>query len=165
MLITLGGLPATGKTTIARTLARRLGATHLRIDTIEQALRSSGTLAGDVGSAGYEVAYAVAEDNLRLGGIADSVNALKVTRDAWRAVAERTGVRLVEVEIIRSDAQDHRWQVETRATDIQGLRLPTWADVAARAYDPWDRSHLVIDTSVRMVDESVEDLLTALRHA
>jgi predicted kinase len=43
MLIIFGGLPATGKTTIARDLARQLGATYLRIDTIEQAIRDSAT--------------------------------------------------------------------------------------------------------------------------
>ena len=42
MLIILGGLPGTGKTTIARELARQLGAEHLRIDSIEQAIRESG---------------------------------------------------------------------------------------------------------------------------
>ncbi len=39
MLIIFGGLPATGKTTIAKELARQIGATYLRIDTIEQAIR------------------------------------------------------------------------------------------------------------------------------
>ena len=41
MLVILGGLPATGKTAIARELARQLGAVHVRIDTIER----SGTQA------------------------------------------------------------------------------------------------------------------------
>ena len=36
MLIILGGLPGSGKTTIARELAGQLGAVHLRIDSIEQ---------------------------------------------------------------------------------------------------------------------------------
>lgn len=38
MLIVIGGLPATGKTTLARLLASRTGAVHLRVDTIEQAV-------------------------------------------------------------------------------------------------------------------------------
>src|SRR5438552_2136166 len=113
MLIVLGGLPATGKTTIARLLATRVRATHLRIDTIEEALRSSGTLKGDVGPAGYLVAYALAEDMLRLDQVvvADCVNPLRMTREAWRAVAARAGVPVVEVEVIRSDVEDHRRHV------------------------------------------------------
>jgi len=38
MLTIFGGLPGTGKTTIARELARQTGAIHLRIDSIEQAI-------------------------------------------------------------------------------------------------------------------------------
>jgi predicted kinase len=68
MLIALSGLPGTGKTTIARELVRTLlhesAAVYLRIDSIEQALRDTGlTVEGE----GYSVAYAIAEDNLRLG--------------------------------------------------------------------------------------------------
>ncbi|MEU6773507.1 AAA family ATPase [Streptomyces sp. NPDC046759] len=38
----MGGLPGTGKTTHARLLAARIGAVHLRVDTIEQAIVRSG---------------------------------------------------------------------------------------------------------------------------
>jgi predicted kinase len=44
MLIIFGGLSANGKTTIARELARQLGAVHVRIDSIEQAIWGSGVL-------------------------------------------------------------------------------------------------------------------------
>jgi predicted kinase len=49
MLIVLGGLPGTGKTTVAREIVALLPATFLRIDTIDQSLRASGVLAGEVG--------------------------------------------------------------------------------------------------------------------
>ena len=60
MLIILGGLPGVGETTLARELARQIDAVHVRIDTIEQALRDAGALAGEMEDAGYRVAYAVA---------------------------------------------------------------------------------------------------------
>jgi predicted kinase len=76
MLIIFGGRPGIGKTTIAREVASQLGALYVRIDLIEQAIRNSGTLSPPLNDTGYRVAYAIAEDNLRLGRtvIADSVN-------------------------------------------------------------------------------------------
>jgi len=93
MLIVFGGLPGVGKTTIARELARQLGVVYVRIDTIEQAIRDSGRLTGPLHDDGYRVGYAVAENNLLLSRtvIADSVNHLRLTRDAWVAVASRGG--------------------------------------------------------------------------
>ena len=56
MLIIFAGLPGTGKTTIARELARQIGAVHLRIDSVEQAIRDSGLLSQPINDAGYRVA-------------------------------------------------------------------------------------------------------------
>lgn len=86
MLYIFGGLPAAGKSTLSLRLSHHLRAVHVRIDTIEQAMRDAG--AALHGPEGYSVAYALAGDNLRLGHtvVADSVNPLKITRDAWRDV-------------------------------------------------------------------------------
>ncbi|MDE0126972.1 MAG: AAA family ATPase, partial [Bryobacterales bacterium] len=65
MLIALGGLPGVGKSTLAASLARRIGAVHLRIDTIEQAMRNVGFEVS--GPEGYLAARDLAEDNLRIG--------------------------------------------------------------------------------------------------
>jgi predicted kinase len=164
MLIIFGGLPATGKSTIARHLARRLQAVHVRIDSIEQAIRESGVSLVSLDDGGYRAAYAVAEDNLRLGHtvIADSVNPLRVTREAWIDVARRAHVPALEVEIICSDRDEHRRRVETRHADIAGLKLPTWADVVNREYDPWDREHLVIDTALTPCEHAVDSLRAAV---
>jgi len=165
VLIILAGLPGAGKTTLAKGLASELRAVHLRIDTIEQAIRESGVRAVSLDDAGYRVAYALAEDNLRLGHtvIADSVNPWPITRDAWVGVATRAGVDRVEIEIICSDEREHRRRVETRVPDIPGFTLPTWADVVARDYRAWDRPHMVIDTGKMSPDESTAAVLAALR--
>ena len=162
MLIVFGGLPGTGKTTLARELARRLGAVYLRIDTIEHAIASAEQM--PVGEAGYHVGYAVAEENLRLGQtvVADCVNPLRITRQAWRTAAQRTGVALVEVLVVCSDQAEHRHRVETRTLDIAGPRLLTWQDVVTREFEPWDREPIVIDTAGRTVEQSSAALHAAL---
>ncbi len=161
ILIVFGGLPGTGKSALARALAQDWNATYLRIDEIEQALRSSGALREEVGPAGYIAAYALAESNLRLGHavIADCVNPLAITREAWRRVAEKSGARIFEIEVICSDPAEHRRRVETRSPDVVGLRLPSWEDVLRREYQPWATPRLVIDTATR----SVADVLAELR--
>jgi predicted kinase len=154
-LIILSGLPGVGKSTIAKELGRVLHGVHLRIDSIEQALLRAGvTVEGE----GYAVAYAVAEDNLRLGRIviADCVNPWPLTRDEWNAVAGRAGVPALDVEIVCSDADEHKRRVESRAADIPGHRLPSWADVIERDYRPWDRERVVIDTTRVSAREGVE---------
>jgi len=163
MLIILGGLPGSGKTSVARTLARRLGAIHIRVDTIEQALRRSDAFTGSNDHAGYVVAFAVAEDNLRLGRIvvADSVNPVSSSRDAWLAAARNTGVSVLQVELFCSNAVEHRRRVETRVADIEGLKQPSWNDVVARNYEPWNGDVLKLDTATLSVDQCADRIVAA----
>jgi len=164
-LIVFGGLPGTGKTAIAREVAREMNAVYVRIDSIEQAIRGSGMPDRPIDDAGYRVASVIAEDNLRLGKtvLADCVNPLQITRDAWIGVATRAQARTVEVEIVCTDPQQHRQRVEHRVSDIPGLKLPTWDEVISREYEPWQRKHIVIDTARHTVSDSVNQLLQLLR--
>jgi predicted kinase len=164
VLIILSGLPATGKTTVAREWARHLAAVHVRIDSIEQAIRESTSGGLPVYDAGYNVGYAVAADNLKLGHtvIADSVNPLPLTRDAWVAVANRVQVPVLEIETLCSNAHEHRRRVETRTTDVSGLKLPSWEDVIACDYRSWDRNRLVIDTARTTVEQGVDRISSSL---
>lgn len=167
MLIAFGGLPGTGKTTVAQTLARRLAAVYLRIDTLEQAFIASGGGQADIGAAGYLAAYAVAGDNLRLGltVVADSVNSLRITRSAWTNVAFDAGVPIFEIELVCSDAAMHRQRVEGRKADIPGFQLPTWKSVLERQYEPWESVHLVVDTAKASVEQAVDAIMQRLSPA
>ena len=163
MLIVFGGLPGTGKTTLARELAQRLTAVYLRIDTIEQAIVNSGVMV-DVGPAGYFVGYSVAADNLRLGltVVADSVNSLAVTREAWSEAAKSSKAAVTEIEVICSDLGEHRRRVELRKSEISGHKLPSWQDVINRQYEPWTRGHIVVDTAILSVADAIEMIINQL---
>jgi predicted kinase len=165
MLVVFGGLPGTGKTSVARRLAKDCQATYLRIDEIEQAIRSAGVLAGEIGPAGYMAAYALAEANLRLGQIvvADSVNPLAITRQAWRTTAASVPSPIVEVEMICSDPAEHRRRIESRSSDIPGLSLPHWAAVTSRRYEPWLEAHIVLDTARLSEAEAAAQILDTMR--
>lgn len=162
-LIVLGGLPGSGKTTIAKILARRLAAPHLRIDTIEQALLRTGE-ALEVTSAGYVIAYAVARDCLLAGAtvIADSVNSIAITRDTWRRTGLDAGSKVLEIEMVCSDPDEHRRRIENRQADIEGHRQPTWLDVANRDYQAWPEAALTIDTASTPTELAVDRILALL---
>lgn len=167
LLLVLSGLPGAGKTALARALAPRLNAVHIRIDTIEQALLAvhGAALGGDVGEAGYRIAYALAADQLQLGHhvIADSVNPLAATREAWHAVARNAAAQVVDVEVVCSQPAEHRERVEARGADIAGQLLPNWQAVQSREYEPWPAgSCLRVDTAARSVEQAAAELLALL---
>ncbi|TWE11629.1 2-C-methyl-D-erythritol 4-phosphate cytidylyltransferase [Rudaeicoccus suwonensis] len=155
-LVVLGGLPGSGKTTVAQALCAARGFAHVRVDTLHQALADAGTLdAAEI--APYAGCMAIARD-LLAGGcsvVADSVNPVVESRDGWRQVATATGARLLEVEVVCSDRDVHRRRATTRVTDVPGLTKPTWDQIQARHYQPW-RADLVLDTSTAEVADLVD---------
>ncbi len=168
MLIILGGLPGTGKSSIGKKLAEKLGAVYLRIDSIEQALKKANTLSSkikqNIGPEGYMAAYAIACDNLNVGlkVVADSVNPISITRADWRKVATENNAPFIEIEIICSDKKMHQERVETRKSSVQGLQLPTWQEVMDRDYEAWKTKHLTIDTASYTVEEAVDIIITKI---
>ena len=162
-LYIFSGLPGSGKSTLCQLLARHVGATYVRIDTLEQALRELCSI--DVHGEGYQLAYRIAADNLRLGisVAADSCNPIELTRREWERVARDTGARHVNIEVVCSDLREHRRRVETRLSTVPGLRLPTWRDVADREYHDWTVDRVVVDTFGRSERECLDELLAKMQ--
>src|SRR5262249_54987554 len=94
--------------------------------------------------------------------IADSVNPWMLTRDAWRDAGLRAGARVVEVETLCSDLEEHRRRIATRKSEVVGLAPPNWESVIGRDYHAWNREHLKIDTARFSIAESVAAIRATL---
>jgi predicted kinase len=149
LLVVFAGLPGSGKSALARGVADAIGATYLRIDTIESAIVSVLMPFRD-NPVGYVVAERVAADQLVAGRdvVADAVNGVAAARAGWVALAARTGAALRFVEVRCSDVAEHRRRVEAREPEMPGQDVPTWEQVRQRRYEPWPpelSGRLVVD--------------------
>lgn len=165
VLYIFSGLPGSGKTTLAQQLCSRINAVYLRIDTIEQALRDLTKV--QVIDQGYELAYRIAADNLLMSTdvIADSCNPIELTRQAWRKVALDLAARYIDIEVVCSNAIEHRQRIEKRRPTVDGLVLPTWDEVENREYHPWLTDRIVIDTADKSPGASGNELFAMLETA
>lgn len=161
-LYVFSGLPAAGKSTLARAVAHHVGGAYLRIDTIEQSLRDACAI--PVQAEGYQVAYRVAVDNLGLGMsvVADACNPVRATRLAWARVSREARARCINIEVICSDVVEHRRRAESRVVDGHGLAPPSWDDILTREYEPWTVDRVVVDTAGVSREDGASVLLARL---
>ena len=150
-LIVLSGLPGSGKTVLAEALSRALSVPILSIDSIDAAMWRAGLIRTETGVAAYEVAQALADENLRLRHtvIVDAVNPVEAPRAAWRKLAAKHRVSLKIIECVCSDETMHRQRIEGRVRSIAGTHELTWASLLQRRaeYEAWTDPRLVLDTS------------------
>jgi predicted kinase len=153
LLVVFAGLPGSGKSVLARGVADAIGATYLRIDSIESAIVSTLMPYRD-NPVGYVVAERVAADQLVAGRdvVADAVNAVAAARAGWVALAARTDAVLRFVEVRCSDAAEHRRRVETREPEMSGHGVPTWEQVLRRRYEPWP-----LELPARLIIDNIGD--------
>lgn len=149
LLFIFSGLPAVGKSTLARFVAKEFGVVYLRIDTIEQGLKDLCCISVE----GYRLAYRIASDNLRLGHhvVADCCNPVELTRREWEEVAIENGCRFINIEVVCSDRTEHRKRAEQRIAAVPNLQLPTWHEIESREYHAWQKERIVIDTAGKTI--------------
>ncbi len=159
-LIVFSGLPGVGKTTLARELARVLGAVYLRIDAAEDGIRRSALKPEDAMDAGYRAIWELARENLELGAtvIGDGVNPVVATRSGWRHIAHVAKARMTEIEVICSDEELHRIRVEERRRWM-GTSYPNWNDVITRRYEARTDARIIIDTARMSAEDGIANIL------
>jgi len=158
LLIVFSGLPATGKTTLARELVKVLKAAYFRLDTIEHGIKELCSY--NVQGEGYRLSYRMAADNLALGNdvIIDCCNPWKLTRDEWDKMAKDNNANIINIEIKCGNTIEYKERVENRINDIEGFVLPTWEEIENGMYEEWDRERIIIDTTDKTKEECLKEL-------
>ena len=162
-LVVMSGLPASGKSTVAEGLSRHFSMPVFSVDPIEAAMWRGGLARDQTGIAAYEVAIALAGEQLRLGHsvIVDAVNPVEAPRAAWRDLAARHRAQLKIIECVCADEAIHRRRVEARRRNIAGMPELRWERVLERRaeYEPWRDVRLVLDTSTQPLDRLLAEAI------
>ncbi len=164
-LVVVGGLPGTGKSTLADGLAARLDVPVFNKDWIEASLRRDGVTRGhDSWRVAEHLLATLAGQQLGRGqsAILDTVARPAESRAAWRTLADDADARFRLIECVCSDAALHRGRVVGRDRSIPDWDELTWSDVEdVRARStPWAEPRLVLDAT----RPAAENLDAALRY-
>jgi predicted kinase len=156
-LIVFGGLSGTGKTTLARAVARERAAVYLDKDTIkDETLRLGRELKieGAVqlsGALSYSLLIPLAKDNLTLGlsVLLDTPAGHKIFQDGVEELVRDTKVELKLIECITTDESMLRQRIEDRTESVAEYRTKDWEALQqARArLERLSGPRLVVDTA------------------
>jgi predicted kinase len=172
-VVSISGVQCTGKTTLARALAQRMGAALLSRDPMMAVLLEGGLpVAGlkrpavaPVPQLGYELQSAVLCMQLEVGrSVVLECVAEPSVRDGWRRTAEEHGAGFAAVETTCSDPETHRSRFEDRGNALVGDWHLRWQNVerTKRWYRPHPDACFVADSVCPVADNvaAIADVLS-----
>jgi uncharacterized protein len=184
LLVVTMGLPASGKTSLARSLAARIGLVHLSSDVVRKQLAHVGVNEHHLDAFGtglytraktrrtYAVLRRQAAHWLRAGQplVLDATFGAPAERTALRQLARRAGAHLI-VFICSADDDTLRTRLSRRSNgdpdSASDARLDLWPALRAAFVEPRDLPEAVlIDTTqcpARNIDAAVRHLLSSMR--
>ncbi|ARN74025.1 AAA family ATPase [Oceanicoccus sagamiensis] len=156
-IVIIGGIPGTGKTTLATLLSKKIRAAYFNKDNIEAAVLRSGISNRDnLNGVGYKIMSELALSEIHHGRsvILDCIASSERVLRFWPNLVNQ---RIKYIECICSDDTLHRMRIDTRVREIEGWYELKWNDIQniKKAYQPFSESRLILDSV-----DSVEDNLT-----
>ena len=144
-LVLVGGLPGTGKSTLAEAIGDRMGAVVLRTDDVRKRLdRSADRYSLAAVGAVYAELLAEADRLLGLGEsvVLDATWADPAHRDLARAVARRTSSVRCELRCtLQRDEAGERIRRRRRIGEDPSEATPAVADAMASRFASWPEAH------------------------
>jgi uncharacterized protein len=178
VLLVMMGMPATGKSTLARDVAARRGMVHLSSDIVRKQLarvrptahRLDAFERGLYSRAMTRRTYATLKRKatrwLRRGTsvVLDATFGQPAERSWLRGLARKSGARLI-VAVCRADEAEIQRRLAARESDVSGssdARLELWPALRAAFVEPVDLPDAVAVDTARSVDECIEEVIAWL---
>lgn len=166
-LILFAGMPGSGKTTLARMLARELNIPVFAKDRIQRVLRDHNLADASSGD-GYYIILDMADEQLSLGlsVILDATFPLDHFRTVASEIAARYSANFAAIYCTCSDDTVWRERMTHRVQYVPGWKPVGWDDVVRMRdyYQPWNDNALVVD-SLYLPEENFPKVLEYVQQA
>lgn len=166
MLVLICGLPATGKSTIARKLAKKINAVILRTDKIRKEIFPSPTYTEEEKALVYKITFLIAKYllNAKVNVIIDGTFYKRNLRKEIYKIVEQTKTKLFIIECVAPEeiikARMYRRRLRKSLSDAN---FEVYKKIK-KQFEPIHREHLVIDTR-KPIKENMEEIYRFLAYS